>query len=86
MPQVYINGTFKFDQKRNCPPSNGLNFFGRFLLSTLPLFLPSKHSGGMAGGSFDTNTLFSYVAKEKIDPHNALGVFPQPIWGRSHIM
>ena len=29
---------------------------------------------------------FSYVAKEKIDPHNPLGVFPQPVWGRSHIM
>ena len=42
--------------------------------------------GGLRGGSFDINTLFSYVAKEKIDPHNALGVFPQPIWGRSHIM
>ena len=52
VPQVYINGTFKFDQKRNCPPSNGLNFFGRFLLSTLPLFLPPKHSGvgGWVGG------------------------------------
>ena len=29
---------------------------------------------------------FSYVAKDKIHPHNALGVFPQPIWGRSNIM
>ena len=33
------------------------------------------------GGSFDINTLFSYIAKETIDPHYALGVFPQPIWG-----
>ena len=92
MPQVYINGTFKFDQKRNCPPSNGLNFFGRFLLSTLPLFLPPKHSGvggGWGGGwkGFLWHKYpFSYVAKEKIDPHNPLGVFPQPVWGRSHIM
>ena len=29
---------------------------------------------------------FSYVAKEKIDPHNPLGVFPQPVWARSHVM
>ena len=75
MPQVYINGTFKFDQKRNCPPSNGLNFFGRFLLSTLPLFLPPKHSGvgGWVGGvdgrgSFDINTLFHTLPRKKLTP------------------
>ena len=33
------------------------------------------------GGSFDINTLFSYIAKETIDPHYALGVFTQPTWG-----
>ena len=61
MPQVYINGTFKFDQKRNCPPSNGLNFFGRFLLSTLPLFLPPKH-GGVGGCVADCPAVsFRYV-------------------------
>ena len=33
-------------------PFNGLNFFGRVLLSTLPLILPPKHNGvgGWVGG------------------------------------
>ena len=36
-------------------------------------------------GSIEINTLFSYIAKETIDPHYALGVFPQPLWGRANI-
>ena len=66
-----------------------LTSYGSHVCLSLPvdLALGLKHFyfWGGAGGSSDINTLFSYIAKETIDPHYALGVFPQPIWGRAHI-
>ena len=41
--------------------------------------------GGDGRGPFDINILFHTLPRKQLTAHNALSVFPQPIWGRAHI-
>ena len=41
--------------------------------------------GGDGRGPFDINILFHTLPRKQWTAHNALIVFPQPIWGRAHI-
>ena len=87
MPLIYIKPNFQIWPKTKLSSLQWFEFLWQIPFVNIAIIPPFKARwGGWRGGSFDINTLFSYVAKEKIDPHNALGVFPQPIWGRSHIM
>ena len=46
------------------------------------------HWGGGGGGwerSFRHKYPFHALPRKQLTAHNALSVFPQPIWGRAHI-
>ena len=69
MPLIYIKPNFQIWPKTKLSSLQWFEFLWQIPFVNIAIIPPFKARwGGWQGGSFDINTLFSYVAQEKIDP------------------